>query len=619
MKRFPKYFWLVMIWLLWKGTVTQAGPDLNPQQEFDPVRDVPVETILSHSAYSPGMEGEAVVLYHVPDHFHITALENGLFYVEYDTVEAIHILSVDFPPGEPLNDEGNVFRGTVPVRVRFRIDPGTREDFTYSLRAGYQVCRETGVLTCFMPVEKEQVLNFHITKDRSEIHRLESPYFTAGSDDNPGGTSLEDRLKRALSGNILLALLFTFLGGLLSSFTPCVYPVIPVTVSYIGAHSGKSKFSGFYLSLFFVLGMALVYSILGVVAAASGGSFGAMGQTATVQFIIAGIFIVLAASMFGAYEIQLPSSWLGKMQSGARSGVLGAVFMGGITGFIAAPCVGPVIGVLLIYIAGTGNLLMGFLLMLFYALGMGVLFLVIGTFAGALNSLPQAGAWMDTIKHFFGVVMVFMALYFIRLYVPEALMWILLGIWFIVVAVYTGAFDRLEGDAGFGERFYKSLGVIFLVLGLYFLSGGLLKTWSPGLLSGAVAGIATTTGAVDEVEVEWSINNPDEVFARAAAEGKPVMMDFYADWCAACKELDEKTYNVPELVEVSHSFLNLKMDFTRANSGTWEKEMRDKYHIVGMPTVILFTPDGREYKRFMGFKKAKEVLPLMREVLAQSR
>ncbi len=574
-------------------------------QDFDPEKAVPVEVRYSHSAYTPGMTGEAVILYHVPENYHITDVENGLFYVEFDTIASIEVTDITFPAGVIDKDKERVYRGIVPVYLRFRLSEEQPADFDWSLRAGYQVCSEIGDLTCYMPVEKNLPFQLARTDDPNLAQPVESAWFVT-----TGEESLEDQLQKALGGNLLLAFLIIFLGGLLSSFTPCVYPVIPVTIAYIGAHSGKSKFSGFYLSLFFVIGLALVYSILGMIAAAGGSTFGALGQSATVQFVIAGIFLALAASMFGAYEIQLPSSWLAKMQSGAKAGPLGAIIMGGITGFIAAPCVGPIIGVLLLYIATTGNLLLGFFMMLFYALGMGMLFLVIGTFAGALNSLPQAGYWMDTIKNFFGVIMVSMAIFFVRLYIPGPVLLLMVGIWITIIAVYLGAFTPLREDSGFVDKLYKAGGLILLLAGIYFTAGGLFKTWPVGL---PVLASGTTASATTVAEVEWSVNNPDDILTRASDRGLPVVMDFYADWCVACKELDEYTWNDPTIVDLSERMLPLKMDFTAR--GDWEKEMRERYGIFGMPTVIFLAPDGSEIDRFVGFKKPAEVIPIMEQVL----
>ncbi|MBL7032709.1 MAG: thioredoxin family protein [Candidatus Delongbacteria bacterium] len=584
------------------------GPPFASAQSFDPVRAVPVELQFSHTAYTPGMSGQVAVLYHVPENHHITDVENGLFYVEFDTITQVEITDIIYPPGILDAEQERIYRGVVPILLHFQLNDAPA-DLDWELRAGYQVCSEIGDLTCYMPIEKSLPFDPVITDDPDLVEPVTATWF------GPAATAdLESKLQKALGGNLLLAFLIIFIGGLLSSFTPCVYPVIPVTISYIGAHSGKSRFSGFFLSLFFVIGLALVFSVLGLIAAAGGSSFGSIGQSAVIQFIVAGIFLLLAASMFGAYEIQLPSSWLARMQTGAKAGPLGAVIMGGITGFIAAPCVGPIIGVLLVYIASTGNLLLGFFMMLVYALGMGVLFLVIGTFAGALNSLPQAGGWMDTIKNFFGVIMVTMAIYFVRLYIPPTLLLLLIGVWIIIVAVYMGAFTQLREDSTFTAKLFKAIGLALLVAGLYFTAGGLIKAWPLGLWSPAGT---TLVNAVPEVEVEWSVNNRDEVFTLAGSTGKPVMMDFYADWCVACKELDDNTWNQPAVVALAERFMTIKMDFSAR--GDWEKEMRSRFEVFGMPTVIFFAPDGRETDRFVGFRKPDRVLPLMETALQQAR
>lgn len=589
-----------------------AAPSGSAQAEFDPAQAVRVEAFLSHDALAPGSDARLAVVYHVPDGYHITDRSYGMFYAEADTTEHLRLDKLRFPAGIPYHEE-EIYRGKVVVTGTVHVGEGASGREEWTLYAGYQICSEFGDLTCYMPVDKELVVPVRFVGSAGEMNTQHpdlfgAPAITASEED--GG--LEGRLQSALEKGSWIAFLIVFLGGVLSSLTPCVYPVIPITISFIGARS-KGKLHGFIQSLYFVAGMALVYSGLGMMAALGGGSFGAIGQSVGVQVAIAVIFLVFAASMFGAFEIQLPSSVSAKLQQGDKSGPLGAVLMGAITGFIAAPCVGPIIAVLLVFIATTGSLAMGFFLMLAYALGMGMLFLLIGTFAGAMNALPGAGGWMDTVKKFFGVVMVAMALYFLRDILPAGLMPWLAGGGLVIFAVFAGAFHPLSGDAGGGDKFYKAVGLIALVIGIRFLFFGFGPVGLP-----AGGGTAGGTHVTQQAELEWQVSSPDtdihaSLLAEAAAEGLPVIVDFWATWCVQCKELDHKTWSDPGVFAEGQRFVRIKMDMTKSDS-EWALAQNEAFGVVGMPTVIFYNSAGEEQRRFVGFQKADKVLGWMKEL-----
>jgi thioredoxin:protein disulfide reductase len=585
-----------------------AAPSGDAARAFDPVRDVQVEAFLSHDAVAPGARAQLAVVFRVPKDHHITDRKYDMFFVEADTTEHLRLDALRYPAGIPDHGE-TIYRGDVTVVGEVSLAPGAQGVLEWRMTAGYQVCSETGDLTCYMPVEKELLVRVPVATSAAAMQPLHAGIFGDG-EPAPEDEGLEGRLIRALQAGSWAAFLLVFLGGVLSSLTPCVYPVIPITISFIGARS-RSKLHGFVQSLFFVLGMALVYSVLGLVAAAGGGSFGAFGQSPAMQAAIAAIFLVFAASMFGAFELQLPSSVSAKLQSGDRSGPFGAILMGAVTGFIAAPCVGPIIAVLLVFIASTGSLATGFFLMLSYALGMGLLFLVIGTFAGAMSALPGAGGWMETVKKFFGVVMVAMALWFLRGIIPAGWMPWLAGAGLVIFGVWTGAFQRLEEESSGADKFYKAVGVIAVVIGVRYLLFGF---GAPAALPGGAAGMLAEPGP----RFEWEISSPqndihDGRMAEAAAQGQPVIVDFWAEWCAQCKELDHKTWIDPAVHAEGLRFTRIKMDMTRSETD-WAKRQNADFGVVGMPTVIFYDGSGREARRFVGFQKADAVLEMMRAV-----
>ncbi len=262
-----------------------------------------------------------------------------------------------------------------------------------------------------------------------------------------------------------------------------------------------------------------------------------------------------------------------------------------------APCVGPVIVALLAWVAQTHNLLLGWSLLFVFSLGLGVLFLVIGAFAGAIKGLPRAGAWMDGIKHGFGWLLLAAALYLLRLTIPQPYYSLAWAVLLIVFAVFAGAFDSMPSDAGAGKRLKKALTLIAFLIGAMML----FHAFSPSP--------SANVASAEKSSVTWLVNKEEQAWADAKSGGKPVLVDVYADWCVACVELDEKTYTVPKVVDRVGNFVRLKLDFTKETP--WVKEMKTKYRITGMPTVILYNPAGEEVTRFTGFKPADAFVALL--------
>lgn len=447
----------------------------------------------------------------------------------------------------------------------------------------------------------------------------EPPAQPAGAGDAaPSGGGLAARLEGALARGSLLAFVLVFVGGILTSFTPCVYPMIPITISFVGGRA-RNRAHGFVLSLFFVLGIAIMYSALGLVAASTGAIFGSAMQSTPLLLVVAAIFAAMGASMLGAFDLALPAGMQGRMTSGAqRGGVIGAVLMGMVTGLVASPCVGPVLVVLLTFVAKTGSLLFGFWLLFTFACGLGLLFLVLGTFAGALQALPGAGGWMDTVKHVFGVILIAMAIYYLRTIIGAQWMRFAFGAFLVFVGTYMGALTPLAEGAGGRASFRKGLSLLILLAGaLLFVLWLAVAAGAPALLlAGAPHGAAVAAGGPAAGQPAhpgpaWRVND-EAALAEAAAQGKPVVMDFYADWCGACVELDEKTWIDPAVIAEARRFVAIKMDFTRRDE--FSKAATARYAVKGMPTVIFYDSQGREAARFFGFKGAPEVLEIMRGV-----
>ncbi len=546
------------------------------------------------------------VVYHVPAGTHLTATFQGLVFASEPA--AVFGPAV-FP--KPVAAEIPYYRGEVMALVPVTW-PDRAGPVRVSLRAEYQLCREGDAAVCYQPGEAVAELELELAPAAAAAAAAaDSPAAPAASAAVAAtGGGLQARLQHALERGSWLAFLMVFLGGVLASFTPCVYPMIPITISYIGGNARGRPLKGFVLSLWYVLGIALVYSTLGVAAAATGGAFGQATQTPVFAAIVAAIIGAMALSMAGLFDLQLPSSVTSRV-GGGRTGFLGPLLMGAAMGLIAAPCVGPVLIVLLTWVATTGNLVLGFWLLFVFALGLGVLFVALGTFSGLLTALPGAGGWMQTVKHVFAIVLFALSLWFLRLYAPAWLLAAVFGLALLLCVSAWGAWRALPEGAGAraglnlgGLRFLWLLGATLAIL------GG-LRGLAPGLLPAGGAAPDRAAAGGGSAEPAW-LSDDRAAFAAAREQGKPVMMDFWAAWCAACLELDERTYNQPEVLALAADFVAVKMNLTERNAAN--DELARRYGVVGMPTVLFFDPQGRELERFSGFVNARDLAVVLERV-----
>ncbi len=420
-----------------------------------------------------------------------------------------------------------------------------------------------------------------------------------------GGFDVAEKIR---TKGLFLTYLAVFFSGILLSFTPCVFPMIPITLSVIGARGEKSPLRGFTLSLMYVFGMALTYAVLGLVAASTGGLFGSLFQSPVFILSIVTIFVVLAFGMFGAYELQVPSSIATRLQGvGGGGGWISIFLMGIVAGLIASPCVGPVLVGLLVYIAQTGSKMLGFTLLFTLAMGIGVIFLVIGTFSGLLTTMPGAGTWMEEVKKFFGWLLIGVALYFAKPLLPGPVFLPALGLLLLLAAAATfGMFDPLPQEARTSHRLRKALATLIGSAGAILFLGNVLLPYLP-------LPVATTLSGPASPQIEW-VRDHHAGLARAETEELPVMIDFTADWCAACKELEHLTYTDPEVVEESRRFISIQVDATRSTDEI--KELKEKYGIRGLPWIVWIDSSGNilEELTVTGFVEAGPYLEIMRSV-----
>ena len=399
-------------------------------------------------------------------------------------------------------------------------------------------------------------------------------------------------------GSWTMALGIIFLAGVATSLTPCVYPMIVIPVSVFGARQAESKVQAAKLSAAFVLGIATLFTPMGVVAAMTGGVFGAALANPIVLGVLAAIFLALAASMFGAFDLDLPSGLKNRLAMAGGVGVKGAFVLGLVNSLIAAPCTGPVVGFLLTWVGTSQNVVFGALAFFTYSIGLGLLFFMVGTFS---MGLPKSGAWLEHVKSVFGVVMVAAAIYFVRDLIPgltdlaeRTPRFLGIGAALVVVGIAIGAIHLSFHHTPVITRVRKGLGVAAAVAGctvfvLY------LEALPPG------------------AKLKW-LDDYEGAKQMAMTSGKPLLVDFGASWCGACGELDRHTFADPRVVKEGQRFIPVKIDLSPGKDTPEKQELLTSYSHKGLPLVVLHHTTGEEAARVTNFVPAERFLEIMRTV-----
>lgn len=462
----------------------------------------------------------------------------------------------------------------------------------------YQGCADDGF--CYPPQSSQVKLTIDSQLALTNVS-IETPILNQASKITPKNEL--DKLGQLFAGNSWGIIILSFFGfGLLLSFTPCVLPMVPVISGIIVGH-GKDLTTrkAFFLSLSYVMSMSITYAAVGALVALLGHNLQIAMQSPWAISLFSLVFVLLSLSMFNFYELKLPTSWQAKLASVTRSQsgghYLGAALMGCLSTLILSPCVtAPLIGALG-YIAQTGDILLGSFSLFFLSLGMGTPLLLIGTSAGKL--LPHTGHWMNAVKAFFGVMLLAVAIYLMGRLLPASLTMALWASLLIFSSIYLGALSRAETNQ---EKFCQSLGIILLAYGLLILIGASLGHSDPllPLKSSNKANCLinkTTTTVVKTVDEAQK--------AIASAEGKPVLLDFYADWCASCKVFEATTMQNSKVKNALRDFLVLKVDLSANDSDT--QALLKHFKVVAPPTFLFLNADGKELKklRLVGDVNAK--------------
>ncbi|AGW92201.1 protein-disulfide reductase DsbD [Cupriavidus sp. DF5525] len=517
---------------------------------------------------------------------------------------------------DTFGKEMETYRDSVVIRVPVESAPA---DGKWSLTVTSQGCADKGL--CYPPMESVYKvggggLSDLFGKRRSSDAPTVAPAPAPATPAAPAGLRADDsdRIAGALASRNLGVIAALFFGlGLLLTFTPCVLPMVPILSSIVvGEHVTRGR--ALLVSLAYVLGMAVVYTAVGVAAGLLGEGLSAALQTPWVLGVFAALMVALSLSMFGLYELQLPQRWQTRLteSSNRRQGgqVAGAAAMGAISALIVGPCVTAPLAGALAYIAQTRDAVIGGAALFAMAIGMGVPLVLVGVGAG--NLLPRAGRWMEVTKRFFGFLLLGVALWMLGPVLPAWATMLLLAALLLVAAVFLGAFDGLGPEPRNLARVGKGVGVLFAITAAIVLigvaSGGRDALQPLSHLSVARSG-AEAGGGAQAVRFERvrSVAELDARVAQAAAAGKPVLLDFYADWCVSCKEMERLTFVDPRVRARLSEIVLLQADVTANNAD--DKALLKRFGLFGPPGIILFGADGRERPvRVIGYQSANRFL-----------
>ena len=475
-----------------------------------------------------------------------------------------------------------VYEGKVGITTALNVPAdfvGSRARITAVMR--YQACNDS---TCLPPAAASAELLVPISETAAAPPAAGRPPLPAGG--GASGTGFDVGAWLARRG-LVLTLLAVGLLGLGLNLTPCVYPLISTTVAYFGAQARHREGRVIILATMYVFGITLSFSVLGVAAALSGGVFGAALQRPAVLLFIAAVLIALALSSFGVYQLQ-PPSWLMRRVSGTGRGAGGALFMGATMGVVAAPCIGPVVLGLLVFVGSQRSILLGLALFFALGLGMGLPYLLLATAAGSLKALPRSGEWLVWMERLFGVMLLALAGYFITPLLPAFASRLLLPVLIGAGGLYLGFIDRSGHHLRYFRPLQRVTGVVALIAAVWL-----------GMPQRA------------ESSIRWQPFSGEGVESAHDA-GRPVVIDFVADWCIPCHEMDQTTFADPKVRAEAERFEMFRADITQETDDN--TELTDRYRVRGVPTIIVLDDAGTEVKRLAGYTGGEELLQVMRNV-----
>jgi thiol:disulfide interchange protein DsbD len=568
-------------------------------QDLNVVR---VEAHASHERIHPGKSFQIAIVAGITQGFHINShkpLDRFLMptVVKFDETKGILFGPVSYPAPALKSfsfspEKVSVYEGKTVMRTQAKlpenIAPG---DMNISGRLAYQACDDQ---RCFMPTSAKFEIPIEIVEPGQTIKLTNKDVFQQRA----SLTSNELYAKQVIERGLPYALVAFFLFGLALNLTPCVYPVIPITVSFFVAQKEQKRWGTFFLALYYVVGIAIVFSVLGLISGLAGKQWGFLFQSPWFIIVITIIILSMAASMFGAFEITVPSFLMTPMGK-SRQGAIGSFIMGLTVGVVIAPCAAGIIIGLVGIVAKLGIVAKGALLFFVMGLGLGLPYLFLATFSGLLNRLPRSGMWMVWIRKLFGLLLIGVAIYFL---LPQAQQvddqqGFYLGVLGIFGGVFLGLLEHGEGYTRTFKTIRALFGILLIVSGIWLVN----------------AAIRPEAPAIDWVDYKAQSIDSFQTTNR------PVLIEFYADWCAACQELDRKTFRDQRVLDMSRGFVMVRVNCTTPDDKC--SSLTSKFKVSGLPTMVFLGPTGEELHglRVVGFLGPAELLKRMEDAVAQSK
>ncbi len=576
------------------GASTAAGGLLPPEQAFrfsSEVRDL-------GAAYLRWQIADGYYLYR--EKFRVTLLDPP----------NVKLGGYEIPRGEPKHDEEfgqvEVFHGEVGFTVP--LQRGS-EAATVRLQVAFQGCADRGV--CYPPMNEIAVLEFPAVSADTMVESVPAAKVTAE----------QDRIAAGLAGTSAGLTVLSFLGfGLLLAFTPCMFPMIPILSGIIvGQGHPVTVGRGFLLSLSYVLASAVTYTLFGILAGLFGRNLQTLFQAPWIIASFSVIFVLLALAMFGFFQLQFPTfvqSRIASVSSKQRRGSLtGAAIMGALSALVMGPCIAPPLAGALIYIGKTGDAWLGGTALFALGFGMGIPLLILGASAGKL--LPKVGIWMNAVRAGFGVGLLAVAVWLLERIVPPPVALLLWALLLIIPAIYLGALDALPQPASGWRKLWKGVGVVMLTYGILLLVG--VATDADDPLQPLRGWVGAAPRPIEQglvFERVQSVDDLEQRLAAASAEGRWVMLDYYADWCVSCKEMERYTFADPAVRAALADVKLLQADVT-ANSAA-DQLLLKRFGLIGPPATLFFGPDRMERSglRVVGYLDAEQFLQHLRRIPA---
>lgn len=520
------------------------------------------------------------------------------------------------PAGKPKSDEylGDFEAYYHDLSINLPIVGAGDISKPLAVKVTYQGCSESGI--CYPKVSKNVELDVSgfsaITTGNSPVVASAQAANTALTGSDPLTKKIVQSEQDALAGllsteNTIVALLTFFLIGLGLAFTPCVFPMIPILSGIIAGQGSKASSNAFLMSVVYVLSMAVVYTLVGVVAGMSGQNIQVIFQNPWVLSSFAVIFVLLALSMFGFYNLQLPSSLQSKLSefSNKQQGgtLIGVSIMGVLSALIVGPCMAPPLMGILLFISQTGDPMLGGSALFIMSMGMGIPLIIIGTSAGKL--MPKAGVWMDTVKAIFGVCMLGVAIWMLERVLPENIVMWLWALLLFVSGIYMGALTPIHDNTTGWSRLWKALGLVLMLYASLLIIGAssgntdYMQPLKGQLVYGSSKAATPQHVAFERIK---SLKDLDQKLAQAKQQNKLLMLDFYADWCTYCKSMENSTFKSDKVIASLDNFIILQADVTDMDET--DKALLKAYQIPAPPAILFFTPESKESRNFriVGYK-----------------